>query len=110
MLPRADSELLRILPVNCVLPLMQMQMSAGYAGDVWDPQPPPEDHPWRKMPNHGMTPHYSGTTLDAQVPLLIDYLKPLITCSGAVPWRPTPMLSCYERGCVYKHAFACINV
>ncbi len=40
---------------------------AGYAGDVWDPQPPPEDHPWRTMPNHGMTPHYSGTTLDAQV-------------------------------------------
>ncbi|KAL0054924.1 hypothetical protein WJX82_004525 [Trebouxia sp. C0006] len=38
----------------------------GYAGDVWDPQPPPEDHPWRTMPNHGMTPHYSGTTLDAQ--------------------------------------------
>ena len=40
---------------------------AGYAGDVWNPQPPPEDHPWRTMPNHGMTPHYSGTTLDAQV-------------------------------------------
>ena len=19
----------------------------GYAGDVWSPQPPPEDHPWR---------------------------------------------------------------
>ena len=49
-------------------------MSAGYAGDVWDPQPPPEDHPWRKMPNHGMTPHYSGTTLDAQVLLLKTYL------------------------------------
>lgn len=42
-------------------------LTAGYAGDVWDPQPPPEDHPWRTMPNHGMTPHYSGTTLDAQV-------------------------------------------
>ena len=36
---------------------------AGYAGDVWFPQPPPTDHPWRTMPWHGMTPHTSGTTL-----------------------------------------------
>jgi len=39
---------------------------AGYAGDVWFPQPAPQDHPWRSMPNHGMTPHISGTTLSAQ--------------------------------------------
>lgn len=39
---------------------------AGYAGDVWFPQPAPEDHPWRTMPNHAMTPHVSGTTLSAQ--------------------------------------------
>lgn len=39
---------------------------AGYAGDVWFPQPAPEDHPWRTMPNHGMTPHTSGATLSAQ--------------------------------------------
>ncbi len=39
---------------------------AGYAGDVWFPQPAPNDHPWRKMPNHGMTPHISGTSLSAQ--------------------------------------------
>jgi len=38
----------------------------GYAGDVWFPQPAPADHPWRTMPNHAMTPHVSGTTLDAQ--------------------------------------------
>jgi len=38
----------------------------GYAGDVWDPQPAPPDHPWRTMPNHAMTPHVSGTTLEAQ--------------------------------------------
>lgn len=38
----------------------------GYAGDVWDPQPAPSDHPWRAMPNHAMTPHVSGTTLEAQ--------------------------------------------
>lgn len=39
---------------------------AGYAGDVWFPQPAPRDHPWRTMPNHGMTPHISGTSLSAQ--------------------------------------------
>jgi formate dehydrogenase len=39
---------------------------AGYAGDVWFPQPAPEDHPWRAMPHHGMTPHVSGTSLSAQ--------------------------------------------
>ncbi len=39
---------------------------AGYAGDVWFPQPPPKDHPWRTMPHHGMTPHVSGTSLSAQ--------------------------------------------
>jgi len=38
----------------------------GYAGDVWFPQPAPRTHPWRLMPRHGMTPHVSGTTLDAQ--------------------------------------------
>jgi len=38
----------------------------GYAGDVWFPQPAPKDHPWRSMPRHAMTPHYSGTTLSAQ--------------------------------------------
>jgi formate dehydrogenase len=39
---------------------------AGYAGDVWFPQPAPRDHPWRTMPHQGMTPHTSGTSLSAQ--------------------------------------------
>ena len=39
---------------------------AGYAGDVWFPQPAPRDHPWRTMPHQGMTPHISGTSLSAQ--------------------------------------------
>ncbi len=38
----------------------------GCAGDVWYPQPAPADHPWRTMPNHAMTPHVSGTSLEAQ--------------------------------------------
>ncbi|MGH3542223.1 MAG: NAD-dependent formate dehydrogenase [Mycobacterium sp.] len=39
---------------------------AGYAGDVWYPQPPPTDHPWRTMKHNAMTPHISGSTLSAQ--------------------------------------------
>jgi formate dehydrogenase len=39
---------------------------AGYAGDVWFPQPPSAEHPWRSMPHHAMTPHTSGTSLSAQ--------------------------------------------
>ena len=39
---------------------------SGYAGDVWFPQPAPNNHIWRTMPNHGMTPHTSGTSLSAQ--------------------------------------------
>jgi formate dehydrogenase len=39
---------------------------SGYAGDVWFPQPPAIDHPWRTMPHHGMTPHIAGTSLTAQ--------------------------------------------
>ncbi|HYU96591.1 MAG TPA: NAD-dependent formate dehydrogenase [Sphingomicrobium sp.] len=39
---------------------------AGYAGDVWFPQPAPRDHVWRTMPHHGMTPHISGSSLSAQ--------------------------------------------
>ncbi|CAG90888.1 DEHA2G19360p [Debaryomyces hansenii CBS767] len=43
----------------------------GYGGDVWYPQPAPKDHPWREMQNkynagNAMTPHVSGTSLDAQ--------------------------------------------
>jgi formate dehydrogenase len=35
-------------------------------GDVWYPQPPAVDHPWRTMPHEAMTPHVSGTTLSAR--------------------------------------------
>jgi formate dehydrogenase len=39
---------------------------SGYAGDVWFPQPAPNDHVWRTMSNHGMASHTSGTSLSAQ--------------------------------------------
>jgi formate dehydrogenase len=51
---------------DAVAAALQSGQLAGYAGDVWFPQPAPADHPWRSMPNHGMTPHVSGTSLSAQ--------------------------------------------
>ncbi len=51
---------------DAVVAALESGQLAGYAGDVWFPQPPPKDHPWRTMPHHGMTPHISGTSLSAQ--------------------------------------------
>ena len=52
---------------------------AGYAGDVWFPQPAPNDHVWRTMPNHGMTPHTSGTSLSAQA-RYADGVREILEC------------------------------
>jgi formate dehydrogenase len=51
---------------DAIVEALKSGQLAGYAGDVWFPQPPPQDHPWRTMPHHGMTPHTSGTSLSAQ--------------------------------------------
>jgi formate dehydrogenase len=52
---------------------------SGYAGDVWFPQPAPNDHVWRTMPNHGMTPHTSGTSLTAQA-RYADGVREILEC------------------------------
>ena len=51
---------------DAVVRALESGQLAGYAGDVWFPQPAPKDHPWRTMPHHGMTPHISGSSLSAQ--------------------------------------------
>jgi len=51
---------------DAVVRALESGRLAGYAGDVWFPQPAPKDHPWRTMPDHGMTPHISGSSLSAQ--------------------------------------------
>ena len=56
----------KIVDRDAVVRALESGQLAGYAGDVWFPQPPPKDHPWRTMPHHGMTPHISGTSLSAQ--------------------------------------------
>ena len=56
----------KICDRDAVVRALESGQLAGYAGDVWFPQPAPKDHPWRTMPHHGMTPHTSGTSLSAQ--------------------------------------------
>jgi formate dehydrogenase len=55
-----------IVDRDAVVRALESGQLAGYAGDVWYPQPAPSDHPWRTMPHHGMTPHISGSSLSAQ--------------------------------------------
>jgi formate dehydrogenase len=56
----------KICDRDAIVTALEEGQLAGYAGDVWFPQPPPADHPWRSMPHHAMTPHTSGTSLSAQ--------------------------------------------
>ena len=56
----------KICDRDAIVRALESGQLAGYAGDVWFPQPAPQDHPWRAMPHHGMTPHTSGTSLSAQ--------------------------------------------
>ena len=56
----------KICDRNAIARALESGQLAGYAGDVWFPQPAPKDHPWRTMPHHGMTPHISGSSLPAQ--------------------------------------------
>jgi len=56
----------KICDRDAVVRALESGQLAGYAGDVWFPQPAPRDHPWRTMPHHGMTPHISGSSLSAQ--------------------------------------------
>ena len=56
----------KLVDRDAVVRALESGQLAGYAGDVWYPQPAPPDHPWRTMPHNGMTPHMSGTSLSAQ--------------------------------------------
>jgi formate dehydrogenase len=56
----------KLVDRDAVVRALESGQLAGYAGDVWYPQPAPADHPWRTMPFNGMTPHISGTSLSAQ--------------------------------------------
>ncbi|MCA0218299.1 MAG: NAD-dependent formate dehydrogenase [Actinobacteria bacterium] len=61
---------------------------AGYAGDVWFPQPAPADHPWRTMPHNGMTPHTSGSSLPSQARYAAGTREILESWFAGTPIRP----------------------
>ncbi|KZZ90135.1 NAD-dependent formate dehydrogenase AciA/Fdh [Ascosphaera apis ARSEF 7405] len=77
----------------------------GYGGDVWFPQPAPADHPLRYVTGplgggNAMTPHMSGTSLDAQSRYaqgVKDILKSF--WSGGNDYRPEDLI-------VHKGAYA----
>ena len=73
---------------DAVVRALQSGHLAGYAGDVWYPQPAPVDHPWRRMPNEGMTPHISGTSLSAQMRYAGGTLEILQNFYEKKPIRP----------------------
>jgi len=56
----------KIVDTDALVKAVDSGHIAGYAGDVWYPQPASRSHPWRLMPRHAMTPHVSATTLSAQ--------------------------------------------
>ncbi|MCJ1376326.1 formate dehydrogenase (NAD+) [Loxospora ochrophaea] len=70
----------------------------GYGGDVWFPQPAPEDHPLRYAKNpfgggNAMVPHMSGTSLDAQK-RYADGTKNILASyfSGKHDYRPEDLI------------------
>ena len=69
----------KICDKDAIAAALKSGQLSGYAGDVWFPQPAPNNHPWRSMPHHGMTPHTSGTSLSAQT-RYADGVREILEC------------------------------
>jgi formate dehydrogenase len=78
----------RICDRDAVVRALESGQLAGYAGDVWYPQPAPPNHSWRTMPHHGMTPHTSGTSLSAQAHYAAGTREILECWFAGLPFRP----------------------
>jgi formate dehydrogenase len=76
-----------IVDRDAVVRALESGQLAGYAGDVWYPQPAPKDHPWRSMPHQGMTPHISGSSLSAQARYAAGTREILESYFGGSPIR-----------------------
>lgn len=77
----------KLIERDAVVRALQSGHIAGYAGDVWFPQPAPPDHPWRTMPFNGMTPHISGSSLSAQARYAAGTLEILESYFEGTPIR-----------------------
>ncbi|KAL6069455.1 formate dehydrogenase (NAD+) [Balamuthia mandrillaris] len=82
----------KIVDTEALANALQSGHLAGYAGDVWYPQPAPPNHPWRRMPRHALTPHYSGTTLDAQARYAAGVKDILTNFFQGKPLRPEDII------------------
>ena len=69
----------KICDKDAIARALESGQLSGYAGDVWFPQPAPNDHVWRTMPHHGMTPHTSGTSISAQT-RYADGVREILEC------------------------------
>jgi formate dehydrogenase len=76
-----------IVDRDAVVRALESGQLAGYAGDVWYPQPAPAEHPWRTMPHQGMTPHISGSSLSAQTRYAAGTREILESYFGGTPIR-----------------------
>jgi formate dehydrogenase len=77
----------KLVDRDAVMRALESGRLAGYAGDVWFPEPAPENHPWRTMPYTGMTPHISGTSLSAQARYAAGTLEILECYFSGTPIR-----------------------
>jgi formate dehydrogenase len=82
----------KIVKAEDLVEMLKSGHLAGYAGDVWYPQPAPKDHPWRQMPHHAMTPHCSGTTLDAQARYAAGVRRIIQNFIEGKPQNPTDII------------------
>ncbi|WP_285725512.1 NAD-dependent formate dehydrogenase [Psychromicrobium xiongbiense] len=73
---------------DAIVRALESGQLAGYAGDVWDPQPAPADHPWRTMPHNAMTTHTSGTSLSGQARYAAGTREVLEDWFAGSPLRP----------------------
>ncbi|AWS42844.1 NAD-dependent formate dehydrogenase [Streptosporangium sp. 'caverna'] len=78
----------KICDRDAIVRALENGQLAGYAGDVWFPQPAGPDHPWRTMPHHGMTPHISGSSLAAQARYADGTREILESWLAGTPIRP----------------------
>ncbi|MBA4603768.1 NAD-dependent formate dehydrogenase [Thermoactinomyces mirandus] len=93
----------KIVETDALLEALETGHLAGYAGDVWYPQPAPGDHPWRTMPNHAMTIHYSGMTLEAQQRIADGVKDILIRFIHNIPMKPENVI--VENGIIKNTSY-----
>ncbi len=55
----------QIMDRDALVQALQQKKIAGAAVDVFDPEPPPADHPWLHAPRLYVTPHLGGTSREA---------------------------------------------